>query len=123
MAKKAAFRQRKAPSRPSVKPDRFARVVRLLRYLAWAPRTRSLLLRWLQLDMRAFYRDLTLLRSVGIQIRLVGGRYVLSEPIDTVLPLLPFPDPKLTLGEAQELAQGKGAPSRRLAKELRNMLR
>jgi len=81
-----------------------------------------MLLRWLRLDIRAFYRDLTLLRSAGIHISLDKGRYVLTEPIDMVLPRLPFPDPRLTLGEVQELARGKGAGARRLAGQLEKLL-
>jgi hypothetical protein len=118
MAKKAALRKPAKPRRPAVKADRFARLVRMLEHLGGAPRTRAVLLRWLRLDMRAFYRDLTLLRSVGIRVRLVEGRYVLTEPVDTVLPRLPFPDPHLTLGEVQELARGRGTGARQLAEQL-----
>jgi len=122
MAKKAASRGPAVRPRPSVKADRFVRLVRLLRHLGGSSRTRAMLLRWLRLDIRAFYRDLTLLRSAGIHISLDKGRYVLTEPIDMVLPRLPFPDPRLTLGEVQELARGKGAGARRLAGQLEKLL-
>lgn len=122
MTRKPASRRPGDSARPAVTADRFVRLVRMLHYLAGAPRTRAIILRRLNMDLRAFYRDLTLLRSAGIHVRLLEGHYVLSEPIEKVLPRLPFPDPQMTLGEAQELAKGRSTAARRLARQIEKMV-
>jgi hypothetical protein len=90
-----------------VTAERAARLYRLVRLVGDRPRTRDELRRRLKLDLRGFYRDLELLRSAGIELDLVQRRYSLSEPVADVLARLPFPDPRLTLGEAMQLAKGR----------------
>lgn len=108
--------------RPAVTPERFARLVRLLRHLAGGTRTRAVLLRWLKLDIRGFYRDLGLLRTVGIEIHLKDGRYALNAPLDNVLNRLPYPDPHLTLGEMQQLTRGRSSLQRKLRERVDHLL-
>jgi hypothetical protein len=94
--------------------QRAARLCKLLRLLRDAPQTRPALTRRLRLDVRGFYRDLEWLRSFGIAVFMVDGRYRLEEEADKVIARLPFPDPQLTLGEAIQLAKGRTAAHRKL---------
>src|SRR5262249_49899842 len=98
--------------------DRAARLCRLLRILGAGAETRQSLIRRLKLDVRGFYRDLELLRRAGIAVPLSPGRYRLQKPLGVVLPLVPCPDPGLTLGEVMELAQGKTKTHTKLRKQI-----
>ncbi len=89
--------------------ERAARLHRLLRLLAKAPQTREALTRRLRLGIRGYYRDLEILRAVGINVRASGGKYRLTEePMDASTGCR-FPDPNLSLGEARQLAKGRCA--------------
>jgi predicted DNA-binding transcriptional regulator YafY len=119
MAKKSTFRppsafEAAAATRPAVTLERFDRLCRLVRFLAAGSRTRAQITRHLRLDVRGFYRDLELLRTAGLPVTLSQGRYGLNEPEDSALARLPFPDPRLTLGEALRLARGRTLAHRRL---------
>ena len=72
--------------------------------------------------MRGFYRDLDMLRSVGVTVNLEAGRYVLQQSAAEAFALLPFPDPRLTLGAAQALAKGRGSAHRSLAEAIARTL-
>src|SRR4051812_33616626 len=91
-------------SSKAVTPDRAARLYRLISLLGGAPQSRSVLIRKLRLDVRGFYRDLELLRTAGIEVPLSSGKYALAGELDDAIALLPFPDPRLTLGEAVQIA-------------------
>jgi predicted DNA-binding transcriptional regulator YafY len=110
-------------ARPAVTPERFRRLCKLVRYLARRPRTREQITRHLKLDLRAFYRDLELLRSAGIPLQLAAPGYTLGEPTDKALARLPFPDPLLTLGEAQQLARGRSRVHRWLRQRIEELMR
>lgn len=130
MAKKSAPSNPKPPpapapesaQRPAVTAERFRRLVRLVQYLGTAARTRAQLLAHLRLDIRGFYRDLELLRSVDVSVTLARGAYHLAGAVDDVLPRLPFPDPHLTLGEARHLARGRSRLHQRLQREIDALL-
>ena len=47
-------------------------------------------------------------------MQLVNHRYVLEADADEAIALLPFPDPRLTLGEVQQLAKGRTKAHRKL---------
>src|SRR5437762_1297143 len=102
MAKKAP-----EPAVGAVTLERAQRLYRLLRLLGNGPQPRSTLLRKLRLGIRGYYRDLEVLRTVGIEVKLQAGKYHLAESLDGSLERLPFPDPTLTLGEARMLAKGR----------------
>ena len=102
--------------------ERFRRLYRLLGLLSGGAETRSSLLRRLHLDVRGFYRDLELLRSAGMSVTLEMGRYTLEQDADDALALLPFPDPRLTLGAARTLAKGRSATHRALAETIARTL-
>ena len=115
----------KKPSKPSlppaakaVTPERAARLYRMLKILGNGPQTRVALARRLRLDVRSFYRDLELLRGAGIDLPLERGRYALQEKAADAVARLPFPDPRLTLGEADQLAKGRSAAHRKLRAQI-----
>jgi predicted DNA-binding transcriptional regulator YafY len=101
-----------------VTAERFTRLYRLLQFLGGGPKTRARLTRHLRLDVRGFYRDLELLRTAGIIVALTEGRYGLVGALDAALARLPFPDARLRLGEARQLAKGRAAAHRYLREQI-----
>src|SRR5436309_13577096 len=87
-------------SATAITTARAARLYWLLALLGERPQTRAVLTRRLKLGLRGFYRDLVALRTLGIRVDLVEGRYVLEGGADDAQARLPFPDPGLTLGGA-----------------------
>lgn len=77
----------------------------------------------LGLGVRGFYRDLEALRTANIEIRLEEGRYVLAGKLTDAVGRLPFPDPKLTLGEALQLAAGRTRAHRKLKQQVEQITR
>jgi hypothetical protein len=118
MAKKRKPAAKPAAAVASVTTERFTRLYRMVRLLAGGPQTRETLARRLRLDIRGFYRDLDLLRSSGVSVALEVGRYILQQDAEAALALLPFPDPRLTLGEARALAKGRSSAHRALAETI-----
>lgn len=110
-----AIEQRR-PSR-----QRAARLYRFLASLDRQGRSQSQLQRRLRVGVRTFYRDLNLLRTWGIEIRLQHRKYRLAQSLPDCLKRLPFPDPELSFAEAQSLAATRTAGGRRL-KRLLNAL-
>ncbi|MFO0969209.1 MAG: hypothetical protein U0793_26945 [Gemmataceae bacterium] len=96
-----------APSVNSVTLERAVRLYRLLQQMEQGAQTRTSLTRKLRLGVRGFYRDLEVLRAVGVAFGLATGRYVLEEDLAAAVEKLPFPDPGLTLGDARLLARGR----------------
>jgi len=115
MAKK---RPEPRPPATAVTADRASRLYRLLHLLGQGAQTRAALTRKLRLGIRGFYRDLEVLRTVGIAVDLVNSRYVLLEDLAEAIERLPFPDPGLTLGEARLLAKGRSRAHRKLKDQL-----
>jgi predicted DNA-binding transcriptional regulator YafY len=120
-----------APKRSSRRPsetravttERTARLYRLLQLLASGPQSRASLIRQLRCDVRSFYRDLKLLREIGFAVPLQEQRYRLDgELTEAVAARMPFPDPDLTLAEAQQLARGNGAAQRKLREQINRIL-
>lgn len=103
----------------SVSLERAARLYRLVEYLGEGARTRSQILTRLKIDIRTFYRDLELLRLCNIDVALDNRKYALVAPAREALLALPFPDPTLTLGEAQQLAKGRS----KIHQKLRDLLK
>jgi predicted DNA-binding transcriptional regulator YafY len=99
---------------PAVTAQRATRLYRLLSLTAEKAQTRTTLLRKLRVDLRGFYRDLELLRSLGIGIPSDGDRYHLLGTLDDALARLPFPDPGLSLREALVLCNGRTDAHRKL---------
>lgn len=118
----AKRRRAPRPVVPAVSARRLGRLYQLLRLLARRALTRPGVLRQLRVDQRTFYRDLEVLRQLGIVIVQEGSHYRLALPLEQTLQRLPLPDPKLTVAEAQVLARGRTAAHRKLARFLRETL-
>ena len=114
--------QRSEEALRAVTPERATRLCRLLRLLSTGPQTRAALMKKLRLDIRGFYRDLELLRSSGIALSLDRRRYTLGMEADDAIARLPFPDPRLTLAEALQLAKGRSAAHRKLKEQIARIL-
>jgi hypothetical protein len=102
----------------AVTAERAARLYRLLQFLRRGSQTRQALTRHLGRDVRSFYRDLELLRAAGIDLPLRDSRYYLDQSVDAAIAQLPFPDPVLTLGEAQQLAKARNPAARKLKAQI-----
>ncbi len=98
----------------AVTVDRAQRLFRMLNLLGKGPQTRVVLTRKLRLAVRGFYRDLEILRGVGIRVKLHDSRYQLEDDLAGALERLPFPDPNLTLGEARLLGRGRFGVHRKI---------
>jgi hypothetical protein len=109
----------RAPAR-AVTADRAGRLYRLLKNLA-KPQSRPNLLKKLKLDVRGFYRDLEVLRAFGIRTKLEESEYSLVGGFDEALKRLPFPDPRLNLSEAMQLAKGRTAAHRSLQEQIQRI--
>ena len=120
MAKKRS--KRASPALKAVTAERARRLYRLLQLLGTGPQTRAALTRHLRLDVRGFYRDLELLREAGIVVLLENRRYTLQDKVDRAISRLPFPDPRLTLGEAQQLAKGRTQAHRKLKGQIAEII-
>jgi predicted DNA-binding transcriptional regulator YafY len=116
MAKKRTQRGNSTPK--AVTAERAGRLYRLLQFLGEGPRSREALIRHLKLDVRGFYRDLELLRAAHITVILAERRYTLKESVESAVARLPFPDPRLTLGDALQLAKGRGPAHRKLKEQI-----
>jgi predicted DNA-binding transcriptional regulator YafY len=102
----------------AVTAERAGRLYRLLQFLSGGPRSREALIKHLKLDVRGFYRDLELLRAAHIAVTLAERRYTLEESVEQAIARLPFPDPRLTLGDALQLAKGRGQAHRKLKEQI-----
>jgi predicted DNA-binding transcriptional regulator YafY len=105
------------PAAP-VTAERANRLYRLLHLLGKKAQTRDFLAKQLRLGVRGFYRDLESLRTAAIDITVKDGCYLLNGKLADAVAKLPFPDPGLTLGEAQQLARGRSAAHRKLKQQL-----
>ena len=98
----------------TVTRDRAARLAKFLKLLAGTAKTRTALMAKLKTDQRAFYRDLSFLRSLGIEVTASGDKYLLDGPLDAARAKLPCPDPGLTMAEAAQLSRGTSEGHRKL---------
>ena len=103
----------------SITAKRVPRLYRLLKLLGQRPQTRDFLCERLEQTVRGFYRDLELLRKVGIRIDLRKSTYLLHGTLAQALDQLPFPDPALTLSEALQLAKGRTTAHRKLKEQIK----
>jgi hypothetical protein len=63
-----------------------------------------------------------MLRSSGIDLALDRRRYTLVMKVDEAIARLPFPDPRLTLAEALQLAKGRSAAHRKLKEQIARIM-
>jgi predicted DNA-binding transcriptional regulator YafY len=114
---------RSARSRGPITPARAARLYRLLQFLTKRPIAREELARTLKIDMRGFFRDLKTLRDLGVRVRTTHHLYSLSQRFEQAVTRLPFPDPRLKLNEAIQLAKGRTAAHRKLKRQIKAIVR
>ena len=107
-------RTRKLAGPPAVTAGRAGRLYKLLLLVRTRAKPRDDLRDKLGVDLRGFYRDLELLRQLGIGITSEGDRYRLAGALDDALARLPFPDPGLSLRDALQLAHGRTDAHRKL---------
>ncbi len=110
-------------SQASVSLERATRLYRLVELLGDGPRTRAQILSKLKIDIRTFYRDLELLRDCHIDVALDSRKYALVPNVKDALLVLPFPDPCLTLGDAQVLAKGRSKIHQKLRDVLKQIVK
>lgn len=101
---------------------RAARLHRLVSSLAESPRPREALLADLKVGLRTFYRELELLRRVGVRIRLIDHAYRMHTTMEEAEGRLPFPDPQLSFAEMAELSRGTSDAAKRLAEMLTSVV-
>ena len=94
---------------------RAARLHRLVRFLAEAPRNRLAILSELRIGVRTFYREWALLTRCGVKVRQRSKLYFLWATAEQAEGRLPSPDPQLSFAEVAELARCDCAAGRRLA--------
>ena len=112
MMSRSSSRQRR-PSIP-ITPPRAARLYRLVRFLAEAPRNRMAVLSELRIGVRTFYREWELLKRCGVKIRQRSKLYFLWATAEQAEGRLPSPDPQLSFAEMAEFARCDCAAGRRL---------
>ena len=71
---------------------------------------REAILAELGIGLRTYYRELELLKRVGVKVRLVGRDYTLLTSSVEAEGRLPFPDPQLSFAEMAELAPATARP-------------
>ena len=105
--------RRRRPSLHITLP-RAARLHRLVRFLAEAPRNRMAILSELQISLRTFYREWEWLKRCGVKVRQRSKLYFLWATAEQAEGRLPSPDPRLSFAEVAELARCDCAAGRRL---------
>lgn len=99
---------------PALTMSRAVHLYQLFELLGSTPLTREMLTKKLRRNVRAFYRDLNLLRACGIDVVMRDRKYSLKQNINEARELLPLPDPRLRLGEAAALAKGTSSGHRKI---------
>ena len=107
-------RSRRPVEAPAVTSERAGRLYKLLVQIRTTAKPRSTLVRKLEVTVRGFYRDLELLRRLGVNVHTSGDSYRLGDPLGDALARLPFPDPGLNLRDALQLARGRTDSHRKL---------
>jgi biotin operon repressor len=106
------------PAEVTVTSERAARLYRILKLLGKGPQRRKALTASLKVGVRDFYRDLKVLREIGISVRIAEHRYRLDGDVQVAMARLPFPDPHLTLGEAMLLAKGRSKVHKKIQQQM-----
>ncbi|WZO96699.1 hypothetical protein EP7_003704 [Isosphaeraceae bacterium EP7] len=86
------------------------------------PKSRDALMQNLGIGLRTFYRELQLLKRCGIRVSLSEKTYRLHATLEHAQGRLPFPDPRLSFAEAQELVEGSGPASSRILELLNKVM-
>ena len=98
----------------TLSPDRAGRLYRFLNAAAEKPQPRAALVKTLRIGLRTLYRDIELLRELGIALQTGDLGYELKQTLDDALALIPFPNPKLTFADVLQLQRGRTKAHKRL---------
>jgi hypothetical protein len=101
-------------SGPGISMERAGRLYHLVAALAEGVQTRATLMKRLRSGLRTFYRDLDLLRTLGVDLRTEADGYALHTSLEEALACVPFPDPELTFGDVMTLMRGRSQAHRKL---------
>ena len=121
MAKQRGRNRRRAAA--TITLTRAARLFQLVRFLASGPQPRDQVQHGLGIGLRTFYRELELLKRLGVRIQLDHKTYLMTTSAEEAEARLPFPDPHLTFAEMRELAACPGEVGKRLAALYNDVLR
>ncbi|CAN5455435.1 hypothetical protein BH11PLA2_BH11PLA2_31990 [soil metagenome] len=103
---------------PEITADRANRLCKMLFALGDGPQAKDRLVKKLKLEERGFFRDLRLIRDLGISITHHDNQYLLTASLEDALRKLPVPDLKLSLADALDLARGQAPVHKRVRKKL-----
>lgn len=107
---------------PDLSPVRAHRLCKMLIALGHGPQPKEKLVRKLRVEERGFFRDLQLMRKLGIAVTATGNRYLLMMSFGEALSKLPVPDLKLSLRDALELSHGHSPTQRRVRRKLESLI-
>jgi hypothetical protein len=113
MAKKRGRTRRRAAA--TITLTRAARLFQLVRFLSSGPQPRDQVQHGLGIGLRTFYRELEMLKRLGVRIRLDHKTYLMTSSAEEAEARLPFPDPHLTFAEMRALSSCPGEVGARLA--------
>ena len=111
-----------ARSTPDLTPVRAQRLCKMLMALGSGPQAKDKLVKKLKVEERGFFRDLRLIRELGIAVTASDNRYLLTISLDDALGKLPLPDLQLSLRDALELSSGYAPTQRRVRRKLEALI-
>ena len=111
-----------ARTTPDLTPVRANRLCKMLLALGHGPQLKDVLVKKLKVEERGFFRDLRLIRQLGINVTANDNRYLLTMSLDDALEKLPLPDLKLSLRDALTLSHGQSPTHRRVRKKLEALI-
>ena len=107
---------------PDLTPDRANRLCKMLLALGHGPQAKDTLVKKLKVEERGFFRDLRLIRQLGINVASNGRGYVLAVSLDDAFQKLAVPDLKISLRDALELSHGHSPAQRRVRRKLESLI-
>lgn len=107
---------------PELSPTRAQRLCRMLMALGEGPQHKNALVRKLKLEERGFFRDLRLMRQLGINVTANKHRYLLTISLAEAFGRLPLPRLKLSLQDALVLCNGSSPAHRRVRRSLEALI-
>jgi hypothetical protein len=111
-----------ARTQPDLTAARANRLCKMLMALNGGPQAKDDLVRKLRLEERGFFRDLKLIRQLGIAVASADNRYLLTISLNEALSKLPVPDLKLSLRDALELSHGQSPTHRRVRRKIEALI-
>src|SRR3954451_10356702 len=107
-----------ARSSPVLTPDRATRLCKMLVALGHGPQPKQILVKKLKVEERGFFRDLRLMRQLGIHVASNNRGYVLASSLNDAVRRLPVTGLQISLADAVEISHGHLPSQRRLRRQL-----